>query len=66
MIVPNQNLTGNHIVEELSEGNLWCLKNSNTKKPLGFDNFGDEKDYRLYWIPSEEEEELGINELVQL
>jgi hypothetical protein len=66
MVVPNQNLTGNHIVKELSEGNFWCLKSSSTKEPIGFNNFGEKKDYRLYWIPSSEEEGLGINELVQL
>jgi len=66
MIVPNQNLTGRYIVDELSEGNLYCVKNSNTKEPLGFSNFGNNKDYRLYWIPSNEERELGINELIQL
>jgi hypothetical protein len=66
MVVPNQNLTGRYLVDELSGGNLWCIKNSNTKEPLGFDNFGDEKDYRLYWIPSNEEKELGINEFIQL
>ena len=66
MIIPNQNITGRYLVDELSEGNLWCLKSSNTKEPLSFDNFGDEKDYRLYWIPSSEEKELGIDELIQL
>jgi hypothetical protein len=65
-IVANQNITGSYLVEELSGGNIYCLQNSNTKEPIGFNNFGEKKDYRLYWIPSSEEEELGINELVQL
>jgi hypothetical protein len=66
MVVANQNLTGGSIVEELSEGNLWCLKDSKTQERLGFNNFGNNKDYSLYWIPSNEEQELGINELIQL
>lgn len=65
-IVPNQNITGRFISEALSEGNIWCIKHTNTTEPLGFSNFGEDKDYRLYWIPTEEERELRIDELIQL
>lgn len=65
-VMPNQNLTGRYNVEGLLSGNLWCIRNSNDFSPVDRNNLGEDKSYSIYWIPSEEEVEVDINELIQL
>lgn len=65
-IMPNQNLTGRYVIDEFSNGNLWCQRNVNTDTVLGRDNFGINKDYGLIYLSNDEEEILGINGFIQL
>lgn len=65
-VMPNQNLTGRYILEELSGGNLWCIRNSNNFSDVGRSNLGEDKTYSVYWISSDEEIEVNIDDLIQL
>lgn len=66
-VMPNQNLTGRYnTLQNLPDGNLWCIRDKNDTSPVGRDNLGIGKAYNLVWYSSAEEEELGINGRVQL
>lgn len=65
-ITANRNLTGRHILEGFPAGNLYCLRNKATTNKVSYDNFGANEEYSLYWIPRNEEEEFGIDGIIQL
>lgn len=65
-VMPNQNLTGRYDIEELLSGNLWCIRNSNDFSAIDRYNLGEDKSYSIYWIPSEEEVEVNIDDTIQL
>lgn len=53
-VVPNQTLTGNYLLSELSGGELWCIRFRNTSEPIDRNNFGSDRDYRLVWMTDQE------------
>ncbi len=65
-IMPNQNLTGRYILDSLPNGNFWCFRQKADYSDVSRDNFGADEVYGLYWVPATEEEELGINGVIQL
>lgn len=60
----DQNLTGRYVLPSLVEGDLFCLKVKSGTEKLGLDNIGRGKTFGLYWISDEEQELLGIDELI--
>jgi hypothetical protein len=42
------------------EGELEVVRNNNSNRPLGFDNFGIDKDYSLLYWSKQELEERGV------
>tara|TARA_R110002126_G_scaffold34517_8_gene106828 strand:+ start:1007 stop:1366 length:360 start_codon:yes stop_codon:yes gene_type:complete len=65
-VTPNRNLTGRHLVQELSGGDLWCLRSKNDFSPIDRDNFGEGEAYNLLWIPNSEVEEAELDGILQL
>lgn len=65
-IMPNQNLTGRYILDNLKGGNIWCLRQKRDFTPVTRDNFGGDRTYQLYWLSSDEEEEIGVDDVIQL
>jgi hypothetical protein len=65
-ITPNRNLTGRHLIDELSGGSLWCLRTKSDLSPISRGNFGEGKTYGLFWISDYEIEEVGLNGVLQL
>lgn len=63
---PNQNLTGRYFLDELPEGNIWCLRQTTSSQDITRDNLGVDKDFCLFYLSNSEEEELGINGKIQL
>jgi len=65
-VVANQNLTGQYVLEDFPDGNIWCFRVQNDFNPVSRDNLGDGKTYTLTFLSPEEEEVLGINGFTQL
>ena len=65
-IMPNQNLTGRYDLPLLPDGNFFCLRTQNRFDDIGRDNFGNDKVYQLYWVPTDEELEAGLDGITQL
>lgn len=66
-VMPNQSLTKRYkATVSLPDGNLWCVRRKNDFSPPSRDNLGIGKTYELWWISSNEEEEIGIDDIIQL
>lgn len=65
-VMPNQNLTGRYILNDLAGGNLWCIRNTQDYTSIDRDNLGEDKTYSIYWVTDEEEAEAGVDEYIQL
>jgi hypothetical protein len=65
-VIENQNLTLRFNLAQFSSGDLWCLKQKSTNQPLGRDNFGKNKEYRLFYILKSEAATVGIENVIQL
>lgn len=59
-LTPNKSPTKKYSLSYFDNGNLWVIRKVKTDKPLGYDNFGFNKDYGLFYLTAEEEEALGI------
>lgn len=60
-IIPFQNLTGKYLhVNRLLDGALWCVNTKDGTSDIGRDNFGTDKDFRLWFISNTEAENLGL------
>lgn len=53
-VIENINLTGRYLIDDLSEGNLYCVRVKETSEPAGRDNVGLGKDYELLYLTNEE------------
>lgn len=60
-VMPNQNLTGRYRSPQLLNGNFWCLRIANDGSPIGKFNLGVGGSYAIYWLTTEEEEELDLD-----
>lgn len=66
-VMPNQNLTGAFkYLDILPDGDLWCVRRTSSKEPVGRDNFGVDKTYELLWISSQEATEGLLDGIIQL
>lgn len=65
-VMANQNLTLRFNLVEIPSGDLWCLKQKSTNQPLGRENFGKNKDYRLFYILRSEAATVGVENVIQL
>lgn len=65
-VMPNQNLTGRYNIPELTNGNVWCLRQQSTTEDIDRENFGLNRAYGLWYLTSSEEQELNINGVIQL
>lgn len=52
--------TKRYSLDELEGGNFWVFAKTSTDDALGYDNFGFDKAYGLYFLTTEEEEALGL------
>lgn len=64
-IMPNQSLTSRYLLPDF-EGTLFCIRDKNDPTPLGRNNLGRDKTYRLVWLTEEEAKGFGVNDVVQL
>ena len=65
-VMPNQNLTGRYLIDELQNGNIWCLRQQSTFDDIDRENLGINEAYGLWYLTSSEEEELQIDGVIQL
>lgn len=66
-LLPDQNITySRQYLDIMPNGNLYCLRVKANDESLGRDTLGIGKTYELWWIPTSEEEELGIDGRIQL
>ena len=59
-LVANSSPTAKYQFENLRGGNFWCIRKRFTDRPVTIDNLGFDKDYGLFFLTTEEEEEIGL------
>lgn len=57
-IMENQLLLRNYGLDDFSHGDLACVRAKQSSFPVGFDNFGRDKEYELVYYSNEEIQEL--------
>lgn len=66
-LMPQQNITKQFRYGDIVVGgDLVCARIKKDFSSVGRDNLGIGKVYELWWIPDEEQEELGIDGFIQL
>lgn len=66
-VMPNQNLTGpRQYLGRMPGGNLWCFRRQQDTSPIDRDNLGIGRVYELWWMTTEEEENINIDGTIQL
>lgn len=53
-LTPETNLTYRFEGAGFTEGDLWCLRTTNTNLPVGRDNLGKGKEYTLIYLTADE------------